>query len=103
MALILSAVTSSFRDVAHLTEVGLVLLFWVTPIIYPVSMVPTSYQGLMKVNPFAAFSIAYQDLLFWGKLPEATIQLSMVLWTVGIFWGGYLLFKWYEPYLAELV
>lgn len=102
-ALILSAVTSSFRDVSHLTEVGLVLLFWVTPIIYPVSMVPEAYQGLMKANPLAAFSITYQDILFFGRFPDLWVQLALVGWTLSVFWAGYRLFKWYEPFLAELV
>lgn len=102
-ALILSALTSSYRDVAHLTEVGLSLLFWVTPIIYPLSMVPPRYQGMMKANPLAAFTVTYQDLLCWSKIPAPEILLSLFLWTFGIFLGGYLLFKRYEPSLAELV
>jgi lipopolysaccharide transport system permease protein len=102
-ALILSALTSSFRDVAHLTEVGLVLFFWITPIIYPISMVPEQFQGLMKVNPLAAFTIGYQDILFWGRVPELAVSGAILLWSLSLFYGGYLLFKWYEPSLAELV
>jgi ABC-2 type transport system permease protein len=40
LAFILSTCTVFSRDIAHLTEVALVLFFWLTPIVYPVSMVP---------------------------------------------------------------
>src|SRR5216683_252314 len=34
IALLLAAVTTAWRDVAHFTEVALVLVFWLTPIVY---------------------------------------------------------------------
>jgi ABC-type polysaccharide/polyol phosphate export permease len=103
IALLLSALTSSFRDVVHLTEVGLILLFWVTPIIYPITMVPVNYQSLMKLNPLASFAIAYQEILFWGRIPEPLILDSLVGWTLAFFIFGSLIFKWYDPVFAELV
>jgi lipopolysaccharide transport system permease protein len=102
-ALCLSALTASFRDVAHLTEVGLVLFFWVTPIIYPITMVPFQYQNLMKLSPLASFAVGYQDILFWGRIPEILVVGSILCWTIAVFFFGYLLFKWYDPALAELV
>lgn len=102
-ALLLSALTSSFRDVEHLTEVGLVLLFWVTPIIYPIAMVPAPFQALMKLNPLASLAMAYQDLLFYGRLPELAVALVLLAWTAALFTAGYLTFKWYDPAFAELV
>lgn len=103
VALLLSALTSSFRDVEHLTEVGLVLLFWVTPIIYPLSMVPVSFQKIMMLNPLASLAVAYQDLLFYGRVPEIGVIVTLLLWTAGLFTAGTLIFKWYDPSLAELV
>jgi lipopolysaccharide transport system permease protein len=103
VALLLSAVTSSFRDVAHLTEVGLVLVFWVTPIIYPVSMVPPAYQPLVQLNPLASFAIAYQDLLFFGRLPSFGVVVVLLVWTAALCVAGHLTFKWYDPAFAELV
>ncbi len=102
-ALCLSALTSSFRDVAHLTEVGLVLFFWVTPIIYPITMVPPNYQGLMKLSPLASFTVGYQDILFLGRVPDLLVSGSILCWSLAIFFFGYLIFKWYDPAFAELV
>jgi ABC-type polysaccharide/polyol phosphate export permease len=103
ISLLLSALTASFRDVVHLTEVGLVLLFWVTPIIYSITMVPSNFQFLMKLNPLASYAIAYQDILFWGRIPETLILASLAFWTFTIYLLGSLVFKWYDPSFAELV
>jgi len=103
VSLFLSALTSSFRDVAHLTEVGLVLFFWVTPIFYPITMVPTQFQGLMKLSPLASFAVSYQEILFWGRIPEMLVLGSIISWSLAVFFLGYLVFKWYDPAFAELV
>ncbi len=70
LALALSALTVQFQDIVHLTEVGLLLLFWVTPIVYPVDMAPTGLRQLLLLSPPAAFTVAYQDVLVWGRLPS---------------------------------
>ena len=44
VAFILATGTVFFRDVAHLTEVAVVPLFWLTPIVYPVTMAPAELQ-----------------------------------------------------------
>jgi lipopolysaccharide transport system permease protein len=102
-ALMLSAVTTYFRDVAHFTEVALILLFWVTPIIYPVDMVPPSFELLFAVSPFAAFAIAYQDLLFWGRVPGPGVVATIFGSTAVALAGGYTVFQRLSPGLAEEV
>jgi ABC-type polysaccharide/polyol phosphate export permease len=103
LALLLSALTSSFRDVAHLTEVGVVLIFWVTPIIYPITMVPSEFQWVMKMSPLASFAIAYQEILFWGRIPELLVLSSIIIWSAALLVLGYRVFKWFDPAFAELV
>jgi lipopolysaccharide transport system permease protein len=99
----LSALTSSFRDIVHLADVGLVLIFWVTPVIYPITMVPAKFQYLMKLNPLAAFAIAYQEIVFWGRIPDLLITASIFGWTLSFCLLGFFIFKWYDPFFAELV
>ena len=77
LAFILATCTVFFRDVAHLTEVAVVLLFWMTPIIYPVAMAPRELQLFFKLSPLAAFAIAYQDVLFWGRVPEEMVLSTL--------------------------
>jgi lipopolysaccharide transport system permease protein len=103
LAFVLASWTVFFRDVAHLTEVAVVMLFWMTPIIYPVTMAPAKFQFFFKLSPPAAFAIAYQDVLFWGRVPEELVLSTLFGWTVAALLGGHALFGRYSPAFAEEV
>jgi lipopolysaccharide transport system permease protein len=50
-------------DLGQLIRVVLLMLFYATPIIYPVSMVPEAYHWTLVVNPVAPLMIAWRELL----------------------------------------
>jgi homopolymeric O-antigen transport system permease protein len=101
LAFVFAASTVFFRDVTHLTEVLLPILFWITPIIYPVSMAPSGLQQWFKVSPLAAFAIAYQDVLFWGRLPEHAVALALLAWTAVALLVGLAVFRRTNRTFAE--
>lgn len=103
LAFVLSAVTASFRDVAHLTEVALLLLFWVTPIIYPLGMAPAPLQLFFKASPLAAFAIAYQDVLYWQRVPEPIVLVTLLASPLLALLGGLAVFRRMSPGFAEQV
>jgi lipopolysaccharide transport system permease protein len=103
LAFVLAATTTYFRDVSHLTEVGLVLLFWLTPVIYPVSMVPAPLAPFFAVSPLAAFAAAYQDVLFWGRPPALGTGLTILGSAALAFAGGHAFFRRLSPGFAEEV
>lgn len=88
-ALMLSAVNVFFRDLEHLIEVMLNLLFYVTPILYPLSAVPEPYNHLLRLNPLAPLIEAWRDLLVSNSLPGLEIWPSVVLTTVVLAIGAW--------------
>lgn len=52
-SLLLAALYVHFRDFRHIWELGLQLLFYATPIIYPVTLVPSQWRWLIALNPIA--------------------------------------------------
>jgi ABC-type polysaccharide/polyol phosphate export permease len=74
-----------------------------TPIVYPASMAPPKLQLLFQLSPLAAFAIAYQDVLFWGKVPEPLVLSTLGGWTVVALLGGYAIFRRFSPSFAEEV
>ena len=46
VSLILSAATTFFRDVRHFVEIGIPMLFWTTPIVYPLAQAPDAIASL---------------------------------------------------------
>ena len=103
VALLLAALTTAWRDVAHFTEVGLVLVFWLTPIVYPVEMVPGFWRSALTLSPPAAFAAAYQDVLFWGRVPAWTTAASTLVSTAATLVLGLVVFKAMSPTFVERV
>ena len=79
-----------FRDVAQLVQVGLLFWFWLTPIVYPMNVLPAWAQGWVWLNPFAVLMHHYQQVLLFGRLPDvlawqrlgvlALVALALLLW-----------------------
>jgi len=101
LAFILSALTVFFRDLTHLTEVFLLLLFWLTPIVYSISLVPDNLRWAFRLNPLAAFIVSFQDALVWGRPPEPVLILTAIGATCLSLLIGYGVFDHYQTRFAE--
>lgn len=101
VALMLSAWTAQFRDIRHLLEVGLSLLFWTTPIVYELSIVPDTIRLLVLLSPVAPFIVAYQQMFYYGHWPELTVWLVASVYAFGAFAVGALVFLAAEHRFTE--
>lgn len=77
-----------FRDLQQLTATILSLLFYLAPIIYPLQSVPAAFRPFVFVNPMAALTIGYQDILFYDRLPSPVLTgyafaVALVLCAIG--------------------
>src|SRR3989449_10164564 len=55
LAFLFAAATVFYRDVKHFTEIFLMLLFWLTPIIYDFRVLPESFRATVYANPLSFF------------------------------------------------
>jgi ABC-type polysaccharide/polyol phosphate export permease len=93
LALGLAALAAHFKDVRDILSNLLTLLFFSTPIIYPLEAVPEWVRGAIRANPLTPYTLAYQDVLFRGVVPEASLWLqmaavSLVGWAAGAWLFG---------------
>lgn len=102
-ALVLSVATAYFRDVQHLVEVGLSMLFWATPILYEYTLVPERFRFALLLTPMAPFIRAYQDIFHYQVWPDWPIWALATVYGVGMFVCGLSVFVTYEDTLAEQV
>lgn len=78
LALGLGALTAHFKDVRDLLANLLTLLFFATPILYPLEAVPVDWiRAGVRTNPLTPYTLAYQDVLFRGVVPEPSLWLQM--------------------------
>ena len=59
-----------FRDVGQGFNVVLQFWFWLTPIVYPLSVLPENWRGVVELNPMASLVQGYQDVLVRGEWPS---------------------------------
>jgi lipopolysaccharide transport system permease protein len=90
LALGTSALTVHFKDVRDLLANFLTLMFFMTPILFSLDTIRhlAPVWWAVRLNPFTPFTLAYQDVLFRGRLPEASLWLQMALvsfisWVMG--------------------
>ena len=101
VALILATATAFFRDVRHLLEVALSVLFWTTPILYELSQVPERLQPLILLSPVASFVVAYHQMFVYQVWPDPSVWLVASAYAVGAFVIGALLFLTFEDRFTE--
>jgi FkbM family methyltransferase len=63
IVVVIATLNAFLRDLDQLVRVFLLLLFYVTPVLYPVSMVPKNLEWLLLVNPFSPLIISWRALL----------------------------------------
>ncbi len=68
-----------FRDVGQAFTVILQFWFWLTPIVYPATILPEKIQELLAYNPMTGLMGAYQTILARGQLPDWVALIPILL------------------------
>ena len=103
LALPLAALNLFFHDVRFLAGVVLTLWFYITPVIYPVDLVPDKYRILFDLNPNSLFINAYRRVVLQGVSPGEDRLLLGLTVAVLTFIVGYFLFKRMESGFADRI
>jgi len=70
VGLILGVMNVFMRDIGLVVPIILQMLFWFTPIVYPVTIIPESYRHYLELNPMFALTSGYQQLLVYNATPS---------------------------------
>ena len=92
-----------FRDTAQVLAVVLPMWFYVTPIIYPYTLVPEALRPLLALNPLTALVEDYRDLFLHGVVPLGAREAWLALVSVAVFAGGAAFFEHARGEFADLV
>lgn len=76
MGLIMSVLAVYFRDTIHLYTVLLSAWTYITPIFYPVSIVPDYVKSIIYANPMYYFVEAFRDIVLYSKLPDFQTNIA---------------------------
>jgi ABC-2 type transport system permease protein len=98
-----------FRDMALIWEIGLQLMFWGSPIIYPIERVHSDFlRDLILCNPLADIIVQTRHVLIDPNAPSVTEAFSnaaLIVIPIGIVFAilaaSTLLYRWITPRIAE--
>jgi len=99
--LLLSALYVYFRDLNQIWQVATQILFFCSPIFYPLSIVPASIMPYYRLNPVTQFIIMYRDVMVAGNLPSLFGIVVIIGFAVAAFLVGSLVFNKLERRFAE--
>lgn len=104
IALAVSALTVYFRDLEHLVGVGLTVLFFITPILYPASLFSGKRMGVvLALNPFSWLAASYQAIWHENSWPSGAHLGGLFAAAVISLVAGILIFRRLQPRFAEEV
>lgn len=90
------------RDVPQLISVLLQIVFYLCPIIYPITVIPERFRPLIMLNPLATIIEGYRAIIVYNHLPSLFSLLYPLAFGVGLLIFGYRLFKANEDRFADM-
>ena len=109
LALALSLFTASvmpfFRDLGQIMGIGLNFGLWLTPIVWPVNMVPEAYRWIFKLNPVNYVVDGYRDAFLGGAWIWQHGPTTVGFWVVTALLGllGYFTYRRLRPHFADVL
>ncbi len=85
VGLVLAAITVKFRDIMHLYSVFITALMYLTPVIYPMSILPEWMIKIVNLNPITNILVMFRNVMLyntffgWKSLSIAVIETSVML------------------------
>jgi lipopolysaccharide transport system permease protein len=103
LGLIITALTTKYRDLAFLVTFGIQLLMYTTTVIYPLSSAPEKYKTLISLNPMTGIIEAFRyAFLGQGQISMNTLGYS-TFFTIIVMVLGILIFNKTEKTFVDTV
>ena len=101
LAVLVGTLNVFIRDVGAFVGVAVQFWFWLTPIVYPVEIVPEAARKLLDWNPMRHVVGAYQRVLVEGAPPDWSTLIPLSILTFVVVGGSWLAFRRLSPDLVD--
>jgi ABC-2 type transport system permease protein len=103
VSLILSAINVFYRDVENILGIFLMVWMYLTPIIYPPEIIPSNLTAIFNLNPMMGIINAYRNVLLHGVAPPLSSFLYSSVFSIVIFFVGFVYFRKRSRYFADVI
>jgi len=101
LAVLVGTLNVFIRDVGAFVAVAVQFWFWLTPIVYPVEIVPEAARGLLDWNPMLHLVAAYQRVMVEGVAPNWLTLVPLSILTLAVVGSAWLVFRRLSPDLVD--
>ncbi len=102
LGIVVSSLTTKYRDFTFLLGFGIQLLFYATPVIYPMSTIPEKWRWLIQMNPMTAPVEAFRSIFLGGSIPWSALGISTLV-TLFLLFVGIVIFNKVEKSFMDTV
>lgn len=101
LGLALGVLNVFMRDIGQVVPVVMQFLFWFTPIVYMVNIIPEQYRGWLALNPLIPIVTGYQNVLLHNRAPDWTGLGMIALIALALLAFALLLFRKASPEMMD--
>lgn len=103
LSLILAGLNLFYRDIQYLLNLVIMLWMYLTPVMYPVEIIPDKYRFIFSLNPMSVIINAYRQTVLGGGQPSYSSLAIAFFMSITVFVIGFYMFKKMEGEFADYV
>lgn len=89
LSVVFAYVNVYVRDLENIIPLGLQMLFFLTPVIYPVTAVPEKIRLILYCNPFFSLIMTWRSVLLEGIMPWDSLGIALLVALISFVFGAY--------------
>jgi lipopolysaccharide transport system permease protein len=89
------------RDIGQIIPVILQFGFWLTPIVYTITIIPEAQQHLFDYNPMTHIAKAFQDVLLYDRMVDLLVLSKLMIVSILVLALGLFIFKKASPEMVD--
>jgi lipopolysaccharide transport system permease protein len=98
-----SAMNVFYRDVNPVVQIALQLWLYLTPVAYPLAIVPDRFRLLFVLNPLSAIVEGFRAAVVFNRAPDWTITAVSTSIILAVFVSACVMFKRMDKYFADVI
>ena len=102
LSLLFATSTLFLRDLERLVTIGVLMLFHLTPVVYPESMIPEGFRWILYANPMGAMTVNWREVFLYGRVDPAMLGVSLGASALALTVGAAVFYK-LQARFAEVV
>lgn len=103
ISLLVSIGNVYFKDLEQMLGVGIMFLFWITPIFYAPESIPANYRAIIFANPATCYVVIYRNLLYQGTAGNLNLWFLAAGFSLAAIAIGYILFVKKESNILKFI